>query len=174
MLQDVLAGPVPDPSYRAALRTGIDGKGALRMLEQLAKWAELHADVGDGLSAWPQQGPKIKPTLASVVAHSSLLLDAQLPTLVTLPESEALLTRLNEALAPALAAQQNYRRLRAPIDATLAANAKAQRKAKEEAAAAATAARNQGRKPAGRKPVAAGPGLADEVVGKWKVEDFVF
>ncbi|KAL1413461.1 hypothetical protein Q8F55_001229 [Vanrija albida] len=176
VLQDVLAGPQPDPSYRAHLRTGIDGKGALRILEHLAKWAEVHADLGDGLSAWPQQPQKIKPTLDAVVAHSSLLLDAQLPTLITLPESEKLLTRLNDALAPALAAQQNYRRLLAPIDATLAANAKAQRKAKEEAAAAAAAARNQGKgkPPGGRKPVVAGPGLADEVVGKWKVEDFVF
>jgi hypothetical protein len=90
-----------------------------------------------------------------VVAHASALLDAHLPNLL---EKEDELARLSEAIAPAIAAQADYRRLRAPIDATLRAHAVK----KDEAG------------PDNRRRQYKQDKMADEAFGKWRVEDFVF
>jgi hypothetical protein len=167
-LDDIVSGPSPDPAYRAALRRGIDGAGALRVLSLLVEWAEAGSAVSDGLDVWPERAPRTAtPALASVIAHASALLDAHLPSLIPMPDAEPLLLRLQEALAPALAAQADYRRLRAPVDAALRL---AKPEKKEATAAAAT---QHGRKSAARVESKT-PGLTEEAVGKYRVEDIVF
>lgn len=164
VLDDIVSGPTPDPSFRAELRSQLDGAGALRVLTQLALWAEIYAERGDGLESWPERAPLSKePSLGHIVAHSSLLLDAHLPSLMAIPEAEPLLLRLQEALAPALAAQQDYRRIRAPVDAAL-------RLAKN----VSNAGDDKDKKARGRRVPAPQGGMAEEAVGKWRVEDFVF
>lgn len=164
-LDDILHGPSPDPAYRAELRRQLTSEGALRVLGQLATWAEKHAERGDGLDAWPNRPEKAEriPPLPAVVVHTSHLLDAHLPTLMAMEEAEPLLQRVSEALAPALAAQQDYRRLRAPVDAALKAHRVTVR---EQEKADADKKRR-----ALRTPKA---GITEEAVGKWRVEDVVF
>jgi len=166
VLQDILSGPSPDPAYRVELRRQVDGPGAVRILEQLVSWAEESTEAGDGLDVWPERAPKSSiPTLASIVAHSSFLLDAHLPTLLAIPEAEPLIVRMQEALAPALAAQQDYRRLAAPVDAAL-------RLAKTEKKEVTTILVH------GKKPIVRvqnkTPGFTEEAVGKYRIEDLTF
>lgn len=149
VLEDVLSGPEPDPAYRAELRA-LAPADALRVLEQYAAWAEAHAARGDGLDAWPERPAAPGPALPALVNHASMLLDAQLGHLVTLPQAEATITRFRSAIEPALAAQNDYRKLRAPLEATIRAGrerADDRRKRNEE---------------------------GEEQVGKWRVEDLVF
>ncbi|BEJ11039.1 hypothetical protein CspHIS471_0104610 [Cutaneotrichosporon sp. HIS471] len=156
VLEDVVSGPAPDPAYRAELKRQVSADAAGRMLVQLTAWAEAHSTRDDGLGAWLTKQPKSSlPPLKAVVAHASALLDAHLPNLL---EKEDELARLSEAIAPAMAAQVDYRRLRAPIDATLRAHAVK----KEEAGTD-----NRRRQYKQDK-------MADEAFGKWRVEDFVF
>ncbi|BEI79966.1 hypothetical protein CcaverHIS002_0104950 [Cutaneotrichosporon cavernicola] len=157
VLEDVVSGPAPDPAYRAELKRQVTADGAGRMLVQLTAWAEAHATRDDGLGAWleAKQPKSSLPPLNAVVAHASALLDAHLPNLL---EKEDELARLSEAIAPAMAAQADYRRLRAPVDATLRAHAVK----KEEAGSD-----NRRRQYKQDK-------MADEAFGKWRVEDFVF
>lgn len=149
VLEDVLSGPEPDPAYRAELRA-LPPAEALRVLEQYAAWAEAHTARGDGLESWPErQHQKDLPPLAALVQHASMLLDAQLGNLVTMPQAEATLARFRDAIEPALAAQNDYRRLKAPVEATLrAGREKADDRRKKDD--------------------------TEEQVGKWRVEDFVF
>lgn len=164
-LDDILGGPTPDPAFRAELRRQLTGSDALLVLNQLVAWAEKHVERGDGLASWPnkpERGERI-PSLASVVAHSSHLLDAHLPSLMAMEEAEPLLQRLSEALSPALAAQQDYRRLRAPVDAALRSH---RATVKEQEKADADKKRRAFR--------TAKAGITDEAVGKYRVEDFVF
>ncbi|CAK9785466.1 hypothetical protein CC85DRAFT_330400 [Cutaneotrichosporon oleaginosum] len=156
VLESVVSGPAPDPSYRAELKRQLNADAACRMLVQLTAWAEAHATRDDGLGSWLEKQPKSSlPPLTAVVAHASALLDAHLPSLL---EKEDELTRLSEAIAPVIAAQTDYRRLRAPIDATLRAHA-----AKKEEAGTDNRRRQYKQDK-----------MADEAFGKWRVEDFVF
>lgn len=148
VLEDILSGPEPDPAYRAELRA-LSPTDALKVLEQYLAWAEAHTSRGDGLESWPErQSAKDLPPLAALVQHASMLLDAQLGNLVTLPTAQAVIERFKAAIEPALAAQNDYRRLKAPVEATLrAGRERADARRKDE---------------------------SEEQVGKWRVEDFVF
>jgi hypothetical protein len=84
---------------------------------------------------------------------------------MAIPAAEGLLLRLQEALEQPLAAQQDYRRLRAPVDAAL-------RLAKTEKKEAPLVLAH-GRKPQPRRQ-AKNPGLTEQAVGKYRIEDLVF
>ncbi|GMK59580.1 hypothetical protein CspeluHIS016_0801860 [Cutaneotrichosporon spelunceum] len=157
VLEDVVSGPAPDPVYRAELKRQLSADAAGRMLVQLTAWAEAHVTRDDGLGAWleAKQPKSSLPPFSAVVTHASALLDAHLPNLL---EKEDELARLSEAIAPAIAAQADYRRLRAPIDATLRSHA-----AKKEEAGTDNRRRQYKQDK-----------MADEAFGKWRVEDFVF
>lgn len=157
VLEDVVSGPAPDPAYRAELKRQLDADAAGRMLVTLTAWAESHVTRDDGLGAWLGAKPpkSALPPFSAVVAHASALLDAHLHNLL---EKEDELMRLSEAIAPAIAAQPDYRRLRAPIDATLRLHA-----AKKEEAGTDNRRRQYKQDK-----------MTDEAFGKWRVEDFVF
>lgn len=177
-LEDILHGPSPDPAYRAELRRQIDSDGALRMLETYTLWAESHVQLGDGLDVWPDRPPKSSiPPFSAVIAHASALLDAQLPVLMSVPAAEELLLRLQAALGPAMAAQNDYRRIRAPVDAALrhARVLAAEARAREDRDASSGGKSRGSRKPTPRHRVeSSAPGLSEEAVGKYRVEDIVF
>ncbi|KAL7424115.1 hypothetical protein Q5752_001700 [Cryptotrichosporon argae] len=177
VLDALLGAAPPDPAFRAALRRQLGVDEAARLLEHLAVRLARAAERGDGVDQWAEDGRatvKSSALIQSLITHTSHLLDAHLPSLLTYEPAAALLSRVQAALAPLLAAQLNYRRLRAPVDAALTLAARERRRAAEAQAKRDAAAPQHAR--GDRKAAKDVPNLApgDEVVGKWKVEDIVF
>jgi hypothetical protein len=140
-----------------------------------------------GLSKWDSSSKKDSstspsPSLESVIAHSSLLLDAHLPNFLSHPPSYTLIERLQAALDPLVAVQNEFRQLRAPVEAVLTL-AKREERRREERREKKEAMRpvsvfdgkkggkGEAKKGEKEKQVAHLPG---EAVGKWRVEDISF
>lgn len=175
-LDDVVSAPTPDPAFRAELRRQITAAGATAVLSQLTLWAEAHAERGDGLECWPvRPAPATSslPPLKNVLAHATLLLDAHLPSLLGDADvAEPLLERMQAALAGAMGAQAEYRKLKAPVEVAL--KMKETEKEAVGVRGAKGAAARGGAKRAGGAARIAGAAADEAVVGKWRVEDFVF
>ena len=112
-----------------------------------------------------------------IISHSSVLLDAHLPNFLAYEPSFDSLARLQSAIEPLLALQEDFDRLRAPIDAVITLARREERRLEEEAK---KAARNSKADKASRQTgtdkggIRKGGRLPEEMVGKWRVEDFVF
>ena len=119
-------------------------------------------------------------TLRQVVAHSSLLLDAHLPSFISHEPAHELLARLQTALEPLIAIQNDFRQLRAPVDAvlTLARREERRKQEEEEKRLAMKGPAKQtggaGRRGYKDRMVRGERGVGDGVIGKWRVEDIVF
>ena len=185
VVQDILALPPPGPDYRTALAS-LSVESCSVLLETYLAWLEEHSTrLPSSLDKWLPSDipvpPSLKiPSLESIILHSNLLLDARLQTLLSHKPAWDTLEKMQAALGPLMDAQENYRKLRAPIDAVLTLSKReAKRRAEDEAK---------------RKVLTAGPGLGhqkgqldrkgrgrrydagmnEEAVGKWRVEDLVF
>ena len=193
VLRDILAHPVPAPDYRLALRSGLSVEDATVVLEVLGEWMGYFvSNSSEILKGWAEDKKSKKqkeaekekeesspiPQLEGIINHASVLLDSHLPLFLTYAPSHAALEALQTNLAPLLALQDNYRKLRAPVEAALTLSKREQRKADEakakrdrvqantNAGAGAGAAKANGQR--------AGASLPDEAVGKWRVEQFAF
>ncbi len=121
--------------------------------------------------------------------HSSILLDSHLPLFLAHEPSNLILERLQAALEPLLSIQNEFRRLRAPVEALLTLERRERRK-KEEREAKRASTKTVGRPIWGKAPGAKARirererrhmngekgdvWLPGPMVGKWRVEDFVF
>lgn len=188
LLWTILSLPVPDPAYRSELKRSLSVEQANEVLSILLGWAESHAAqpagdlrtwAGELSSAQPlsnghSASADVLPSISSVVAHSSLLLDSHLPLFLNHPPAHLLIERMQAALSPLVAQQDNFRRLRAPVDAVLVLAMREKRKREEEAA------RKEFLRPHahGGKRAKVGSSdsmaLPDEVVNSYRVEDYVF
>lgn len=92
--------------------------------------------------------PAVKLTIPQVLTQSTILIDALLPVLIAHEPAHALLSDLNESLAPLIQLQSEMQALRYPVQAFL------------------TLAKRDEKKPV--------KDLGNEGVGKWRVEDFLF
>ncbi|WWD16075.1 hypothetical protein CI109_100500 [Kwoniella shandongensis] len=189
LLREIMSGPSPAPTYRIDLRRELNVEEATSVLCQFVIWAEAHVERrSDSLEGWDvdnesESNPKSAsnqeadlPSLESVITHSSLLLDAHLPSFLSYEVSHTQLERLQLALEPLIAIQNDYRKLRGPVEAVLTLVRRENRKAEErESNRKARHGRGGSKKAAGVAGAAGGPNkLPEEVVGKWKVEDLVF
>ena len=208
----ILGLPTPSPTYRVESRKSLSVEDSTSLLTLLVEWAEMHVEKrAEGLRSWlPEEGSStanpapISPSLESVgllpslfltqlilqqvIAHSSILLDSHLPLFVTHDPSHPLLLRLQSALEPLIAIQNQFRQLRAPVEAVLTLAKREQRKqaereAKRAAVRAANVSMSTGRRGRNGKlkekeredrERESGTRLPEEMVGKWRVEDLVF
>lgn len=170
LLQTILALPPPGPSYRLDLYVILSVEDAAAVLKVLVQWMEDYVEtLSQGLKGWDESVSEEKddnlPSLQSLVTHTSLILDAHLPSLITHPASHDILSRAQASLEPLLAVQNEYRQLRGPVEALLTLARREAKKAEERAA-------KKGGKKKGKKDE--NGRLPEEVVGKWKVEDLAF
>ncbi|KAK4686673.1 hypothetical protein P7C73_g3446, partial [Tremellales sp. Uapishka_1] len=183
-LKDLLAAPVPPPTFRVELRKSLSVEDATRVLEQYVTWAEEHVERRtEGISNWlPEEGVKnttpklLIPSLESLINHSSILLDSHLPLFLSYPPSHALLGQLQTSLVPLLAIQEEFRQLRAPVEAVLTLAKREERKMAEADAkhkASTAVGKGKGKVVGARKEEKKGT-WGEEKIGYWKVEDFVF
>jgi hypothetical protein len=113
--------------------------------------------------------------------HTSLLLDAHLPSLLPLPEAQTILERLQASLEPLISTLDTYRALRAPIEGVLTLAKREERKEAEEKKAAfkpmgsgGTVGKSAKAKARAAIIAKAEGGATEEMVGQWRVEDIVF
>jgi hypothetical protein len=124
--------------------------------------------------------------------HSTILLDSYLPLFLSYAPSHDSLLRLQAALEPLIATQNEFRQLRAPIDAVLTLARREQRKREERQAkravtraierpiwgkapgAKARIKERQRKEALGEKEEEMGLPVPEEMVGKWRVEEIVF
>lgn len=192
---DFLGLAPPAIDFRFELRKSVSVGEATQLLSLLVKWAEEWCNNRTEGLRWPDSNTSTKtaptslPSLDSVIAHSSLLLDSHLPLLVEFEEAAPLLESLSNSLGPLLTLQAEIRQLRAPVDALLTLakreeyrRAEVKRKHEQKRAVQAQVA-DPGRNGGGgkkKKPFSSQKvGANDEAkqgqdFGKWKVEDFVF
>ncbi|GFZ45721.1 hypothetical protein JCM24511_03450 [Saitozyma sp. JCM 24511] len=185
--RDVLSLPTPPSTFRLELRRSLTTDEATSLLACLVDWAEMHVEARSfGLSKWDSSkkdsSTTPSPSLESVIAHSSLLLDAHLPNFLSHPPSYTLIERLQAALDPLVAVQNEFRQLRAPVEAVLTL-AKREERRREERREKKEAMRpvsvfdgkkggkGEAKKGEKEKQVAH---LPSEAVGKWRVEDIAF
>lgn len=184
---ELLSLPPPAIDFRFEMRKNISAEEVMPLLQHLVTWSEAWChDRTRGLG-WPDasgtttaRNPAL-PTLDSILAHSSLLIDSHLPLLVEHDPAAPLLESLSASLAPLLTLQAEIRQLRAPVDALLTLSKReekrrAEAKAKKESmkqVIAQTGGRKI-RRPGMPKGENGGAMLPGEDFGKWKVEDFVF
>ncbi|WWD01231.1 hypothetical protein V866_008173 [Kwoniella sp. B9012] len=174
LLYLILSSP-PAPTFRLDLRQNLSVEDATMVLEQLLKWAQWHVNTrGEVLRGWDadtasetQLLSEVEgtPSLNSVIAYSSLLLDSHLPLFLSYEPSHHLLEGLNEALEPLLEVQNEYKKLRGPIEAVLILAKREETNEKEKQSNFKT--KKEGGQGQGKR-------LMDEKIGKWKVEDLVF
>ncbi|WVQ69919.1 uncharacterized protein L199_008142 [Kwoniella botswanensis] len=174
LLYLILSSP-PAPTFRLDLRQNLSVEDATMVLEQLLKWAQWHVNTRgevlrgwDADTAWETQllsEVEGTPSLNSVIAYSSLLLDSHLPLFLSYEPSHHLLEGLNEALEPLLEVQNEYKTLRGPIEAVLILAKREEMNEKEKQSKSKT--KKEGGQGQGKR-------LMDEKIGKWKVEDLVF
>ncbi|EIW69985.1 hypothetical protein TREMEDRAFT_29670 [Tremella mesenterica DSM 1558] len=172
LLFDILSLPAPSPQYKTELRRGLNVDEAAVILQHLVQWAELHVEHISESFEWDLdsskppslQSPPGIPSLDSIAIHSSVLLDAHLPSLSSHEPSQELLERLQGALQPLLELQEDLIKLRAPVEALLTLARR------EEKWARAREQKRMGKRE-GQTRV---QGVLSEMVGKWRVEDFVF
>ncbi|WVQ71724.1 hypothetical protein IAR50_001265 [Cryptococcus sp. DSM 104548] len=169
LLKSILSLPPPGPTYRVDLHQGLTVEEATRVLEIYNTWAAEHVEaLSSGLSGWETASPTEDtdlPALPSLITHTSSLLDAHLPSFLSHVPSHETLSRLQSSLEPLLAAQNEYRQLRGPVEALLTLSRREAKKSEERA-------QKKGRK--GKKADKEQGKLPEEIVGKWKVEDLVF
>ncbi|AAW41928.1 hypothetical protein CNB04100 [Cryptococcus deneoformans JEC21] len=170
LLQIILALPPPGPSYRLDLYKTLSVEDAAAMLKVLVQWMEDYVEtLSEGLKGWDESVSQEKednlPSLQSLVTHTSLILDAHLPSFISHSASHDILSRAQASLEPLLAVQNEYRQLRGPVEALLTLARREAKKAEERAA-------KKGGKKKGKKDE--NGRLPEEVVGKWKVEDLAF
>ncbi|OCF55802.1 hypothetical protein L486_06554 [Kwoniella mangroviensis CBS 10435] len=178
LLYLILSSP-PAPTFRLDLRQNLSVEDATLVLEQLLKWAQWHVNArGEVLKGWDTDADTASetqllsevegtPSLNSVIAYSSLLLDSHLPLFLSYEPSHHLLEGLNEALEPLLEVQHEYKKLRGPIEAVLILAKREEMHEKEKQFKFKT--RKEGGQGQGQ-----GKRLMDEKIGKWKVEDLAF
>ncbi|KIR28839.1 hypothetical protein I309_02334 [Cryptococcus deuterogattii LA55] len=170
LLLTVLALPPPGPSYRLDLYRILSVQDATAVLEVLVQWMEDYVGtLSEGLKSWDgsvseEKGDNL-PSLQSLVTHTSLILDAHLPSFISHLASHDILSRAQASLEPLLAVQNEYHQLRGPVEALLTLARREAKKAEERAA-------KKGGKKKGKKDE--NGRLPEEVVGKWKVEDLAF
>ncbi|WWD09977.1 hypothetical protein V865_008109 [Kwoniella europaea PYCC6329] len=174
LLYLILSSP-PAPTFRLDLRQNLSVEDATSVLEQLLKWAQWHVNTrGEVLKGWDEDTASETqllsevegtPSLNSVIAYSSLLLDSHLPLFLSYEPSHHLLEGLNEALEPLLEVQNEYKKLRGPIEAVLILAKREEMNEKEKQS------KYKSKKEGGQGQ---GKRLMDEKIGKWKVEDLVF
>ncbi|KAK8869661.1 hypothetical protein IAR55_000229 [Kwoniella newhampshirensis] len=184
-LLEIMSGPPPAPTYRMDLGRGLGVEEATAVLSQLVIWAEEHVERRtESLVGWDENGGvtgegetdgQSIPSLESTITHSSLLLDAHLPSFLSYPPSHPQLERLQSSLDPLIAVQNDYRQLRGPVEAVLTL-VRRENKKQEERESNKKARHGKGGKKNITNPSASGAAarLPDEIVGKWKVEDLVF
>ncbi|RXK40670.1 hypothetical protein M231_02127 [Tremella mesenterica] len=188
LLFDILSLPTPSPQYKTELRRGLNVDEAAAMLQHLVQWAESHVEHISESFKWdldsskpPRlQSPPGIPSLDSIAIHSSVLLDAHLPSLSSHEPSQELLERLQGALQPLLELQEDLIKLRAPVEALLTLARREEkwaraREQKREAGARNAFSASRPKGPSGKRDgQTRGSGVLGEMVGKWRVEDFVF
>ncbi|ODN83191.1 hypothetical protein L202_01379 [Cryptococcus amylolentus CBS 6039] len=169
LLKSILSLPPPGPTYRVDLHQGLTVEEATRVLEVYNTWAAEHVEaLSYGLTGWESASPiegSDLPSLTSLVTHTSSLLDAHLLSFLSHIPSHETLSQLQSSLDPLLAAQNEYRQLRGPVEALLTLSRREAKKSEERA-------QKKGRK--GKKAGKDEGKLPEENVGKWKVEDLVF
>ncbi|WVW82925.1 hypothetical protein I302_104939 [Kwoniella bestiolae CBS 10118] len=172
LLSSIMASP-PAPTFRLDLRQNLSVEDATSVLAQFASWAEEHVKHrGEGLKGWDSESDSSGiqnestdiPSLNSLITYSSLLLDSHLPLFLSHEASHELLESLNESLIPLMEVQNEYKKLRGPIEAILILAKREEMKAQE------TLGKSRGDKKGGEK----GTRIPEERIGKWKVEDLVF
>lgn len=191
--------PVEDATIVLDLLTGWAEMHAERRAEGFGDWA-AEATNGDTNPTQPITPSLESVCLAQatltglmvrqqIITHSSTLLDSHLPLFIGYEPSHDLLLRLQAALEPLIAIQTEFRQLRAPVDAILTLARREQKKREErEAKKVATRVIERpiwGKAPGAkarirereRKDMEQGKEevrLPEQMVGKWRVEDFVF
>lgn len=184
---DFLSLSPPAIDFRFELRRNVSVEEATGLLALLVEWCDQwcqHRTTGLG---WPDAISTAKspvasiPSLDSIIAHSSLLLDSHLPLFVDYESAAPLLESLSASLVPLLALQAEIRLLRAPVDALLTLSKRDERrraevKAKQESMRpmGMNSGGGGGVKRLGAPKPGTGALLQGQDFGKWKVEDFVF
>jgi hypothetical protein len=194
LYRDILSLPTPASTFRLELRRSLSVEDATRLLSCLVDWAELHvAHRSDYFARWDETSKQDKnpltPSLERVIAHSSLLLDSHLPSFLSHPPAYPLIERLQTSLEPLIAVQNDFRQLRAPVEAVLTLakredRRREERREKKEAMRPVSVfdgpggkkgqGKAEGQRQAQVQVQVQNTHLPGEAVGKWRVEDIIF
>ncbi|WWC89874.1 uncharacterized protein L201_004802 [Kwoniella dendrophila CBS 6074] len=196
MLSLIMKSP-PAPTFRLDIRQNLSIEDASVVLQKLVEWVEEYVTKRDeSLLEWDNEtetviesnqsnsvvdinGNEEIPTLKSIIEYSTLLLDSHLPSFLTYEPSYELLEILSNHLEPLIELQNQYKKLKGPIEAILILSKRENDKLKQrEQQQKSKLNKKNNNITTNDKKIQQQQQkenrLPEEKIGKWKVEDLVF